>query len=183
MTDVTSQTLRVWRESKGWDVPQMAREFRKAAMERPGLTAALDHLRAGDTLAVWKLDRLGRSVKDVLTIADDLHARRHRRRILTGKLPGSYSPTGEGKLFFTILAVFAEFERDLIRERTRDGLAATTARGRNGGRKRRLTPEQVQAAKDLRAAGRSVKEIGQLLGNGKPVSRQTVYRALGMLAT
>jgi Fe2+ or Zn2+ uptake regulation protein len=56
-------------------------------------------------------------------------------------------------------------------------------RGRNGGRKHRLTPGQVQAARDLRAAGRSVKEIGQLLGNGKPVSRQTVYRALGMLAT
>ena len=89
----------------------------------------------------------------------------------------------QGKLFFMILAVFAEFERDLIRERTKDGLAATTARGRNGGRKHRLTPEQVQAARDLRAAGRSVKEIGQLLGNGNPVSRQTVYRALGMLAT
>lgn len=72
---------------------------------------------------------------------------------------------------------------DIIRERTKDGLAATTARGRNGGRKRRLTPGQVQAARDLRAAGRSVREIGQLLGNGKPVSRQTVYRALGMLAT
>jgi DNA invertase Pin-like site-specific DNA recombinase len=91
--------------------------------------------------------------------------------------------TPQGKLFFTILAAFAEFERDLIRERTRDGLAATTARGRNGGRKHRLTPEQVQAARDLRAAGRSVREIGQLLGNGKPVSRQTVYRALGLLAT
>jgi DNA invertase Pin-like site-specific DNA recombinase len=89
----------------------------------------------------------------------------------------------QGKLFFTILAAFAEFERDLIRERTRDGLAATTARGCNGGRKHRLTPEQVQAAKDLRKAGRSVREIGQLLGNGKPVSRQTVYRALGILAT
>jgi DNA invertase Pin-like site-specific DNA recombinase len=86
-------------------------------------------------------------------------------------------------LFCIILAAFAEFERDLIRERTRDGLAATTARGRNGGRKRRLTPGQVQAARDLRAAGRSVGEIGQLLGNGKPVSRQTVFRALGMLAT
>ncbi len=90
----------------------------------------------------------------------------------------------QGKLFFTILAAFAEFERDLMtRERTKDGLAATTARGRNGGRKHRLTPGQVQAARDLRAAGRSVREIGQLLGNGKPVSRQTIYRALGMLTT
>ena len=74
-------------------------------------------------------------------------------------------------------------EHDLIRERTKDGLAATTARGRNGGPERRLTPGQVQAAKDLRTAGRSVGEIGQLLGNGKAVSRQTVYRVLGMLAT
>jgi DNA invertase Pin-like site-specific DNA recombinase len=84
-------------------------------------------------------------------------------------------------LFCIILAAFAEFERDLIRERTKDGLAASTARGRNGGPKGRLTPEQVQAAKDLHAVGRSVNEIGQLLGNGKPVSRQTIYRALGML--
>ena len=65
---------------------------RKAATERPGLTAALDYLRRGDTLVVWKLDRLGRSVKEVLTIADDLHARGIGVRILTGKLSGSYSP-------------------------------------------------------------------------------------------
>lgn len=78
----------------------------------------------------------------------------------------------QGKLFFTILAAFAEFERDLIRERTRDGLAATTARGRNGGRKARLTEEQKVTARKLRADGHSIREIGQLLGNGKPVSRR-----------
>ncbi len=81
------------------------------------------------------------------------------------------------------MAAFAEFERDLIRERTKDGLAATTARGRNGGRKHRLTEEQKVTARKLRADGHSIREIGQLLGNGKPVSRQTVYRALGMLAS
>ena len=69
---------------------------RKTAAERPGLAAALDYLRPGDTLCVWKLDRLGRSVKEVLTIADDLHARGIGVRILTGKLSGSYSPTGKG---------------------------------------------------------------------------------------
>jgi DNA invertase Pin-like site-specific DNA recombinase len=74
-------------------------------------------------------------------------------------------------------------ERDPVREHTNNGLAATTARGRNGGRKHRLTPEQMQAAKDRRAARRSVREIGLLLGNGKPVSRQMVYRALAMLTT
>ena len=67
---------------------------RKAAADRPGLVAALDYLRAGDTLVVWKLDRLGRSVKDVLTIADDLHARGIGIRIHPGKLSGSYSPAG-----------------------------------------------------------------------------------------
>ena len=95
---------------------------RKATTERPGLTAALDYLRPGDTLVVWKLDRLGRSVKEVLTIADDLHARGIGVRILTGKLSGSYSPSGEGKFFFTMMAAFAELERDIIHERTMAGL-------------------------------------------------------------
>jgi DNA invertase Pin-like site-specific DNA recombinase len=127
-----------------------------------------------------KLDRIGRSVRNLMDVSSLLQERGVDLVCLDQPIDTS-SP--QGKLFFTILAAFAEFERDLIRERTRDGLAATTARGRNGGRKHRLTSEQVQAAKDLRAAGRSVKEIGQLLGNGNPVSRQTVYRALGMLAT
>lgn len=87
-----------------------------------------------------------------------------------------------GKMLFTILAAFAEFEHDLIVERTMDGLTASTKpRGRNGGRRHRLTPEQQQTARKLRAGGYSIREIGAMLGNGKPVSRQTVYRALGML--
>ncbi len=92
--------------------------------ERPGLTAALDYLRPGDTLCVWKLDRLGRSVKDVLTIAEDLHARGIGIRILTGTLAGSYHPTGEGKFFFTMIAAFAELERHMIHQRTMAGIAA-----------------------------------------------------------
>ncbi len=84
---------------------------RKAATGHPGLAAALDYLRPGDTLVVWKLDRLGRSVKEVLTIADDLHARGIGVRILTGTLSGSYSPAGEGKFFFTMMAAFAGLER------------------------------------------------------------------------
>ena len=67
----------------------------------------------GDTLVVWKLDRLGRSVKEVLTIADDLHERGIGVKILTGKLSGTYTPTGEGKFFFTMMAAFAELERDM----------------------------------------------------------------------
>ncbi|MDQ2739633.1 MAG: recombinase family protein, partial [Actinomycetota bacterium] len=72
---------------------------------RPGLAAALDYLRDGDTLCVWKLDRLGRSVKEVLTLADDLHERGIGLRILTGRLAGTYSPTGEGKFFFTMMVI------------------------------------------------------------------------------
>ncbi len=87
---------------------------RKAATERPGLTAALGYLRRGDTLVVWKLDRLGRSVKEVLAIADDLYARGIGVRILTGKLSGSYSPNRRGQFFFTMMAAFAELERDII---------------------------------------------------------------------
>ena len=76
---------------------------------------------------MWKLDRLGRSVKDVLTIADDLNGRGIGVRILTGKLSGSYSPTGEGKFFVTMMAAFAELERDIIHERTMAGLTAARA--------------------------------------------------------
>src|SRR5205807_7212062 len=121
----------------------------------PGLTAALDYLRAGDTLVVWKLDRLGRSVKEVLTIADDLHARGIGVRILTGKLSGSYSPTGEGKFFFTMMAAFAELERDIIHERTMAGLAAARAQGRNGGRPTVMDADKLAAARARRERGES----------------------------
>ena len=86
--------------------PGLSREgqYPKGRHGAPGLTAALDYLRPGDTLVVWKLDRLGRSVKEVLTIADDLHARGIAVRILTAKLSGSFSPAGEGKFFFTMMA-------------------------------------------------------------------------------
>jgi DNA invertase Pin-like site-specific DNA recombinase len=83
-------------------------------IDRPGLATALEYLRSGDTLAVWKLDRLGRSVKEVLTLADELYERGIGLRILTGTLAGSYTPTGEGKFFFTIMAAFAELEGDMI---------------------------------------------------------------------
>src|SRR5271165_4146929 len=123
---------------------------RKAATERPGLTAALGYLRRGDTLVVWKLDRLGRSVKEVLTIADDLHARGIGVKILTGKLSGSYSPAGEGKFFFTMMAAFAELERDIIHERTMAGLAAAKAQGRTGGRPTVMDADKLAAARARR---------------------------------
>ena len=142
--------------------------------DRPGLTAALDYLRPGDTLVVWKLDRLGRSVKNVLTIADDLHAKGIGVRILTGKLAGSYSPSGEGKFFFTMMAAFAELERDIILERTMAGLAAAKAQGRVGGRPVVMDEDKIAAARARRARGESPTEIAKALG----VSRASVYRHL-----
>ena len=147
---------------------------RKATADRPGLVAALDYLRAGDTLTVWKLDRLGRSVKDVLTIADDLHERGIGVRIITGKLSGTYSPSGEGKFFFTMMAAFAELERDLIHERTMAGLAAARAQGRRGGRPTVMNGDRLAAAQARRASGESPTQIAKALG----VSRASVYRHL-----
>ncbi len=147
---------------------------RKAAAERPGLAAALDYLRPGDTLAVWKLDRLGRSVKEVLTIADDLHERGIGVRILTGKLSGTYTPHGEGKFFFTMMAAFAELERDIIHERTMAGLKAARAQGRVGGRPTVMDPDKLAAARARRERGESPAQIATALG----VSRASVYRHL-----
>ena len=147
---------------------------RKAATERPGLAAALGYLRLGDTLVVWKLDRLGRSVKEVLTIADDLHARGIGVRILTGKLSGSYSPAGEGKFFFTMMAAFAELERDITHEQTMAGLAAAKAQGRTGGRPTVMDADKLAAARARRARGESPAKIAKALG----VSRASIYRHL-----
>jgi len=146
---------------------------------RPEWDRCLERLEPGDTLVCVKLDRIGRSVRNLVDVMADLGRRDVDLVVLDQAIDTS---TPGGRLVFHVLAAIAEFERELIVERTRDGLAATPARGRNGGRKHRLTPEQVATAKRLRADGHSVREIGVLLGNGRPVSRQTVYRALGMLS-
>ena len=130
--------------------------------------------RRGDTLVVWKLDRLGRSVKEVLTIADDLHARGIGVKILTGKLSGSYSPAGVGKFFFTMMTAFAELERDIIHERTMAGLAAAKAQGRTGGRPTVMDADKLAAARARRARGESPAKIAKALG----VSRASIYRHL-----
>jgi DNA invertase Pin-like site-specific DNA recombinase len=142
--------------------------------ERPGLAAALDYLRPGDTLCVWKLDRLGRSVKNILIIADDLHGRDIGLRILTGKLAGTYTPSGEGKFFFTMMAAFAELERDIIHERTMAGLAAARAQGRTGGRPTIMDADKLAAAQARRTRGESPAQIARALG----VSRASIYRHL-----
>jgi DNA invertase Pin-like site-specific DNA recombinase len=136
--------------------------------------AGLDCLRAGDTLVIWKLDRLGRSVKEVLTIADDLRERGIGVRILTGKLSGTCTPSGEGKFFFTMMAAFAELERDIIDERTMAGLQAARAKGNIGGRPTVMDPDKLAAARARRANGESPTQIARALG----VSRASVYRHL-----
>ena len=110
----------------------------------------------------------------MLTIADDLHARGVGVKILTGTLSGSYSPHGEGKFFFTVMAAFAELERDILYARTLAGLTAARAPGKAGGRPTVLDPDTLAAARARRARGESPTQIAKALG----VSRASVYRHL-----
>lgn len=149
-----------------------------AKASRPEWDRCLAQLRKGDVLVAVRLDRIGRSLRNVIDVLEELQRREVGLVFLDQSID---TTTAMGEFFFKLLAAFAELERNLIRERTRDGLAATKARGRQGGRKHRLTPEQQATARKLRADGHTIRDIGVMLGNGKPVSRQTVYRALGML--
>ena len=130
------------------------------------------------TIASWsvnnELDRLGRSVKDVLTIADELYEHGIGLRILTGTLAGTYTPTGEGKFFFTVMAAFAELERDMIHQRTMAGLAAARAQGRVGGRPSVMDADKLAAATARLARGES--PTGRR-STGTPTSSQHAGRA------
>jgi len=140
---------------------------------RPALDEALSYLRAGDTLVVTKLDRLGRSVRNLKQVADDLQARDVGLRALS---QGIDTATPGGRLFFHMLAAIAEFEHDLIVERTVDGLAAARARGRKGGPKFKMTATRVAQARSMYDAGEhTVQQIADTFG----VSRPTIYRHLG----
>lgn len=139
---------------------------------RPELDACLAYLRPGDTLTATKLDRLGRSVRNLVELAQTLADRDINLKVLN---QGIDTATPGGKLTFHILASIAEFERDLIRERTLDGLAAARARGRTGGRPSVLTPAKRAHAYELHdAGGRSMQEIADLVG----CSRATLYREI-----
>jgi DNA invertase Pin-like site-specific DNA recombinase len=111
--------------------------------DRPGLEACLKALRPDDTLLVWKLDRLGRSLRHLVSTVQDLELRGIGFRVLTGQGANIDTTTASGKLVFGIFAALAEFERALISERTRAGLAAAKARGRRGGRRRKLSPIEI----------------------------------------
>ena len=139
------------------------------AAERPALREALAQLRAGDTLVVWRLDRLGRSLKDLIAHAESLRTQGVGLRSLKEAID---TDSSAGKLVFHIFGALAEFERALIRERTRAGLDAARARGRVGGRRKRLDEDQRRHAVELfRSRQRTVKEICALVG----ISRSTLY--------
>ncbi len=140
--------------------------------ERPGLEQALAFLRSGDTLVVWRLDRLGRSLQHLIETVGRLEERGIGFRSLTESIDTTSSG---GKLIFYVFGALAEFERELIRERTRAGLEAARARGRKGGRPRLLDHRKVALARALHAdRSNSVKDICRILR----VSRSTLYRYL-----
>ena len=138
---------------------------------RPQLDAALDHLREGDVLTVWKLDRLGRNTQHVLAVIEDLTSRGIGFRSLT---EGVHTDGPMGKAMLTIMAAFAQLERDTMIERTRAGLAAAAANGRKGGRPRKIDDAAATKARDLRDKGITATDISKMLG----VSRATIYRYL-----
>ena len=142
-----------------------------AKAERPGLDDALRYLHEGDTLVVWKLDRLGRSMTHLLQTVAGLEARGMGFRSLTEAID---TTTPTGRLVFHIFGALGQFERDLIRERTGAGLAAAAARGRKGGRPRAATPDKVARARRLIANGLTVREAATRVKLGK----SALYAAL-----
>jgi DNA invertase Pin-like site-specific DNA recombinase len=140
---------------------------------RPGLDDALAYLRKGDTLVVWRLDRLGRSLKHLIAVVTELQERGVGFRSLTEQID---TTTSGGKLIFHVFGALAEFERDLIQERTQAGLRAARARGRLGGRPQKLVdPKKLALAQTLYDDGQTdIATICQTLG----ISRATLYRSL-----
>ena len=142
-----------------------------AKTERPGLSEALAFLREGDTLVVWRLDRLGRSMKHLLETVAELEGRGVGFRSLTENID---TTTSTGRLVFHIFGALGQFERDLIRERTQAGLTAAAARGRKGGRPRAVTEHKLAKARSLIDSGMTVREAASRIKVGK----SALYSAL-----
>lgn len=137
--------------------------------ERPGLAKALEMLREGDTLVVWKLDRLGRSVKNLVGLVGDLNKQGVQFKSLTDVID---TGTPSGRFFFHIMASLAEMERELTIERTKAGLEIARQLGRKGGRRRQMTDSKILSAKKLLANGVPPRDVAKNLG----VSVPTLYR-------
>ncbi|MFU7598256.1 recombinase family protein [Legionella pneumophila] len=143
--------------------------------DRPGLKSCLKSLREGDTLIVWKLDRLGRDLHHLVNTVHDLTARNVGLKVLTGHGAAIDTTTAAGKLVFGIFAALSEFEREMIKERTLAGMASARARGRKGGRPYKMTPAKLRLA--MASLGQLETKIGPLceeLG----ITKQTLYRHL-----
>ena len=137
--------------------------------ERPGLNKLLEMLREGDTLVVWKLDRLGRSVKNLVDLVVELHKQGVHFKSLTDSID---TGTPSGRFFFHVMASLAQMERELTIERTRAGLEVARQLGRKGGRKRQMTDSKIESAKKLLANGIPPRDVAKNLG----VSVPTLYR-------
>lgn len=140
---------------------------------RPGLEACLKALREGDTLVAWKLDRLGRDLRHLVNLVHDLTGRGVGLKVLAGQGAHLDTTTANGRLVFGIFAALAEFERELIIERTRAGLASARARGRNGGRPFKMTAAKLRLAQA--AMGQPGTKVGELCAE-LGITRQTLYR-------
>src|SRR4051794_20003659 len=141
--------------------------------DRPGLGACLKALRKDDVLVAWKLDRLGRDLRHLVNIVHELTERGVGLKVLTGQGAAIDTTTASGKLVFGIFAALAEFERELISERTIAGLASARARGRKGGRPYKMTPAKVRLA--IASMGQPGTKVGELCAE-LGVTRQTLYR-------
>lgn len=140
--------------------------------DRPEMVRALEYLREGDTLVVWRLDRLGRSLQHLIQVVGDLQGRGVGFRSIHEAID---TTTSAGRLTFHVFGALAEFERDLIIDRTKAGLAAARARGAKPGRKPALSPDQVGVVRQMHSSGQhTVEAIAKVVG----VSRATIYRAL-----
>ena len=144
--------------------------------DRPGLEACLKALRKGDVLVVWKLDRLGRSLRHLVNTVHDLSDRGIGFKVVTGKGANIDTTTASGKMVFGIFASLAEFEREVIRERTKAGLTSARARGRVGGKKHALSKAKVRLAQA--AMGKTETHVGDLCEELE-ITRSTLYRYVG----
>ncbi|MFI5541780.1 recombinase family protein [Nocardia sp. NPDC051900] len=162
----------------GADCREVVVETASTRGDRPQLRKTLATLKPGDTLVIYKPDRVARSMKELLVLLEDeLHAREIDLHILTGICAGVHKPNGQTmaeKMLFMVAAMAAEMERELIRERTLDGLAAAAAHGRKGGRPAAVDADTLAVAIDRRKRGESVTAIAKHL----EIGRSTLYRAL-----